>query len=275
MYGDKFERPYYAARDGVDPASITFDNIGYADAAIASFSIFKRLKTEGVIPTATRFQVSLPTAVAVTWGFIHASQGIAVEPAYERAMLSEVEKICAAIPAGELAIQWDVCHEVLAHDGGIELYFDDALAQSLPRLARLGGSVPEAVQLGFHLCYGDPGHKHIQEPDDLATCVVFANGICANVARPVDWIHMPVPRGRDDDAYVAPLDGLELTEGAELILGLVHHSDGMDGNRRRMAAAARAVSEFGIATECGFGRRPPETITELLELHTQIVDDAI
>jgi hypothetical protein len=273
MYGDNVERPYFVARDGVDPSNLTFDNIGYADAAIASFEIFRRLKNDGVIPEATRFQVSLPTAVAVTWGFIHASQCAAIEPAYERAMLSEVAKFCAAIPADELAIQWDVCHEVLAVDGGIELYFDDVFAQSMPRLSRLGASVPEPVQLGFHLCYGDPGHKHIQEPKDLGTCVDFANGICANVARRVDWIHMPVPRGRDDDAYVAPLSGLSVTDGTELILGLIHHSDGVDGNRRRMATAERVVPDFGIATECGFGRRPAETISELLEFHAEIADD--
>jgi hypothetical protein len=272
VYGDNIERPYFGARDGVDPLRLTFDNIGYADAAISSFKIFRRLKTDGVIPKATRFQVSLPTAVAVTWGFIEQSQCIAIEPAYERAMLSEVDKICAAIPADELAIQWDVCHEILANDGAIELFFDDVMAQSMARLTRLGASAPEPVQLGFHLCYGDPGHKHILEPKDLATCVDFANGICANVARRVDWIHVPVPRGRDDDAYFAPLNALSLTDGTELVLGLVHHSDGMDGNRRRVATAERAVSDFGIAAECGFGRRPPETISELLEFHAQTAD---
>ncbi len=270
MYGDKVDRPYFAARDGIDPSGLTFDNIGYADAAIASYEIFQRLKSDGVIPAATRFQVSLPTATAVTWGFIHASQCLAIEPAYERAMLSEVGRICAAIPAEELAIQWDVCHEVLAFDGGLTLFYDDVLTQALARLERLGAAVPEPVQLGFHLCYGDPGHKHIKEPLDLATCVTFANGICETVLRPIDWFHMPVPRGRDDDSYVAPLDGLKLTPGCELVLGLVHHSDGMDGNRRRLATAARAVAHFGIATECGFGRRPPETIRELLEFHAEI-----
>lgn len=127
MYGDKIDRPYFAVRDGVDPSSVGFDNIGYADAAIASYDVFRRLKSEGVIPAATRFQVSLPTATAVTWGFIEPSQCLAIEPAYERAMLAEIDRICAAIPAAELAIQWDVCHEVLAFDGGLTLFYDDVL----------------------------------------------------------------------------------------------------------------------------------------------------
>ena len=36
-------------------------------------------------------------------------------------------------------------------------------------------------------------------------------------------------------------------------LGLVHRTDGLDGARRRLAAAKKVVTDFGIATECGFG----------------------
>jgi hypothetical protein len=270
MYGDQVDRPYFAARDGVDPARLTFDALGYADAATASFAIFRRLKTDGVIPAATRFQVSLPSPVAVTWGFIEPAQCAAIEPAYARAMAAEIDAICGAIPADELAIQWDVCQEVVAADGGLKLYYDDVLEQSLTRLARLGGMVPEPVQLGFHLCYGDPGHKHIIEPADLATCVAYANGITERVARPVDWIHMPVPRDRDDDAYFAPLGGLALAPDTELVLGLIHLTGGVDAGRRRLETASRAAPEFAIATECGLGRRAPETIAEVLQIHAEI-----
>jgi hypothetical protein len=55
-----------------------------------------------------------------------------------------------------------------------------------------------------------------------------------------------------------------------LCLGLVHHTDGVEGTRRRIAAAERFVSGFSIATECGFGRRRPETIAELLQIHTEV-----
>jgi hypothetical protein len=30
------------------------------------------------------------------------------------------------------------------------------------------------------------------------------------------------------------------------------------------------VTGFGIATECGMGRRPPETISGLLDLHREL-----
>jgi len=50
-------------------------------------------------------------------------------------------------------------------------------------------------------------------------------------------------------------------------LGLVHYTDGVGGTRRRLATAEKYVKNFAIATECGFGRRPPQTIPELLRIH--------
>ena len=46
--------------------------------------------------------------------------------------------------------------------------------------------------------------------------------------------------------------------------------DGVDGARRRLASARRYVSDFGVATECGFGRRAPETIEPLLTLNADV-----
>jgi len=85
-----------------------------------------------------------------------------------------------------------------------------------------------------------------------------------------NWIHLPVPRERDDAAYFAPLRGLKRASGTELYLGLVHFTDGLAGARRRLAATASAVTDFGIATECGLGRRPPATIADLFRLHAAI-----
>jgi hypothetical protein len=271
-FGDGIMRPVFGVRDGVDPKSLDMGSLGYATAAIESHDLFRRLRDDGSIPAGTRFQVSLPTPVAVINGFVHMDQRAALEPAYERAMTEEVARIAGAIPPDDLAIQWDVCHEVVAHDGGLALHYEDILGGSLDRLERIGAAVPDGVELGFHLCYGDPGHKHIVEPGDTATAVAFANGICARVPRRVDFIHLPVPRGRGDDAYFAPLQGLALTPGTELILGLVHHTDGVEGTRRRIAVAEKAVSGFGIGTECGFGRRAESTIPDLLRIHAAVAD---
>lgn len=264
--------PCFRVVEGLDPQEVSIGSLGYADAAIASYAVFADLKTQGVIPTATRFQVSLPTPVAVITSFVLPEQQGLIEPVYERAMLGELSRMTEAIPHDQLAIQWDVCHEVLAQDGALKLHYDEVLEHTLARLVRLGASVPEGAELGYHLCYGDPGHKHIQEPTDTATAVAFANGIAARSTRQVNWMHLPVPRERDDGAYFASLRDLSLRPETELILGLVHYTDGVEGTRRRIASAEKIVSDFAIATECGFGRRPAETIPELLRIHAQVAD---
>ncbi len=191
--------------------------------------------------------------------------------ALEAAMEGEVEAVAAAIPAGDLAIQWDVAYEVIACDGGQPpLHYGDPMGGSVERLVRQIGWVPPGVEAGVHLCYGDPGHKHVIEPEDLGTCVAMANGICANAGRRVDWIHLPVPRERGDDDYFKPLDGLELRPETELYVGCIHHTDGAAGTRTRLATASKHAQGFGLATECGFGRREPATIPGLLDIHAEV-----
>ena len=154
------------------------------------------------------------------------------------------------------------------------LHYEDVLTASTARIARLLGFVPMDIEAGIHLCYGDPGHKHIIEPADLSTCVAYANGIAQASARPVNFIHMPVPRDRSDAAYFAPLGALSLPAETDLYLGLVHFTDGADGTAARLVAAlaslAGHVGSFGIATECGFGRRDPVTIPPLLGIHATV-----
>jgi len=138
------------------------------------------------------------------------------------------------------------------------------------RLWRLGEAVPAGVELGFHLCYGDYGHEHFIEPRDMGVLVEVANALSTGVQRPVDWVQMPVPRARTDEAYFAPLRELKLRPETELFLGLVHYTDGVEGSRRRMEVAQRFVERFGISTECGLGRRPRDTIEPLLRMHAEL-----
>jgi hypothetical protein len=91
--------------------------------------------------------------------------------------------------------------------------------------------------------------------------------LSAALNRRLDFLHVPVPRNRDDDAYFEPLKDLALAPETELYLGLVHYTDGVEGTLRRMATADRHLKTYGIGTECGFGRRPPETVRPLLEIH--------
>ncbi len=271
---DNLQRPYYALKEGVSADDLDLGQFGYARHAMVSYAKFRDLKAEGVIPDGTRFQVCFPTPVAILSGFFESSAQEAAERAVERSFEAEVDEVVANIPNDELAIQWDVCYEIVGHDGGPPLYYDDLLGGSVERITRCLGFVPAAAEAGIHLCYGDPGHKHIVEPKDLSTSVRFANAISASAPRDVNWIHMAVPRSRSDDAYFEPLTALHLRPETELYLGLVHLTDGVDGARGRIAAAEKFRDEFGIATECGFGRRPPETISDLLDVHVGIADSS-
>lgn len=261
---------HFKLRPGADASAIAFGPLGYAEAARNSYAVFARLRAEGVIPVGRRFQVCLPTPLAPVSAFVVPQDQAAVEPHYEARMLAELVEIAGAIPRDDLAIQWDTAVEFALLEGVFPAAPMDVRAGILERLVRIGARVPEGVELGYHLCYGDAGHRHFVQPRDTSKLVDVANALAAQVQRPINWIHMPVPRDRADEAYFAPLRDLKLQPGTELYLGLVHYSDGEAGTRRRIGAAQQAVTQFGVATECGFGRRPPETVPDLLRIHAAV-----
>ena len=269
-FKDKVERTFYSLKDSVEANAIEFGELGYAREALESWALFSRLAEASKIPTATRFQVSLPTPVALLSGFVMMDSRAACEPALERAMIDDLNRIQDGIPNDRLAIQWDVCYEVVGTDGGPPLHYENSIAGSAALVGRLCGHVRDAVEMGIHLCYGDPGHQHIINPEDLTTSVGFANAICTASPRPVHFMHMPVPRDRADEAYFAALNNLAMPRETRLILGLVHHTDGAAGTRVRMATADKFVTDYDVATECGFGRRDPATVPELLEIHKDV-----
>ncbi len=252
-------------RPGVDPAAVEFDP-GYAPEAIASHERFRALRAAGTLPADIRFQVCLPTPMAVGYWFVAPGSRPDFFAAYERAFKSDLAKICAAIPHGDLAIQWDVCQEVLAWENYFPNRPETYKADICGMLARLGDAVPEPAELGYHLCYGTPNDEHVVMPEDLANAVEIAHGVLGRLGRSLQFLHVPAPKHRDDAAYYAPLAGLRLPEACELYLGLIHHDD-RDGDRRRIAAASRAVGDFGIATECGWGRGDPSRAPGLLDSH--------
>lgn len=264
------DRSKLQLRADVDPAAVTFDPPGYAADALQSYAVFARLKGEGVIPANRRFMVALPTPMTPAMAFTTAAAAPLVEPAYETALLAEVDELAAAIPHDQLAIQWDCSWEMAIWEGEWASPFPDARAGVTERLARLSQRVPPGVELGYHLCYGDYQHSHWKQPADAARLVEVANMLSTVVARPLNWVHLPVPRNRDDDAYFAPLRDLRLRPETELYLGLVHYTDGVEGTRRRIATAQKVVSAFGVAMECGWGRRQTATIPELLRIHREV-----
>jgi hypothetical protein len=270
-------RERYALKPGVRPEDVRFDNLFYADIAKRSYADFKRLKEAGKIPAGTKFQVALVPAHSVIWLFLVGALHAQIDPLYNDAVKREIDKIAAIIPHSELAIQFDVASAVFARlernepssYGRSKAEMQEAFANIL---VDLGNRVPPDVDLLYHLCYGDSNHRHVVEPTDMGDMVEFANRVSRQIARPVQLIHMPVPRNRSDDAYVEPLQRLKLRPETELCLGLVHHTDGVEGTKKRLAAAKKYTANFSIATECGFGRRDPQTIPELLRIHAAIAD---
>ncbi|MBO0688854.1 MAG: hypothetical protein J2P40_04670 [Candidatus Dormibacteraeota bacterium] len=242
--------------DGMAPEELHFGELGYAREARPSYEDFLAARSAGRLPPGVRFQVALPTPYAVVSSFCTPEDAPRILPAYERAMLGEVERICAAIPHQDLALQWDVCIEMVQWDGrwGVAPPFPGMEQAFAAMFERLSQAVPADVELGFHLCYGDLDAQHFVQPVDATKMVELANLIVASAGRPVAFVHLPVPADRDDDAFFAPLQGLRLPADTELYLGLVHVSDGVEGTRRRMRAARAHAPDFGIASECGISR---------------------
>jgi methionine synthase II (cobalamin-independent) len=148
---------------------------------------------------------------------------------------------------------------------------DEPKENIIARMQRLCAAVPEDVELGLHLCYGDFGARHFVEPRDASKMVEFANTLASSIKRPIAYIHMPVPVERSDDAFHRPLGDLNLKDGTQLFLGIVHAKDGVEGAKARMEAARRYAPKFGIATECGMARaRSEETVRTLLKIHADV-----
>lgn len=266
--GADYARPTLVRpRANIRPHEIKFDGLGYAQAALESYADFAALKRRGVIAADARFLVAVPTPLAPIALFVAPEAMFDVLPAYGAALNREVQAVINAIPAEELAIQWDVAVEFGLWEGLFPPPPGAWKPHLLDQLAALGALIPPAVELGFHLCYGDRGHRHFIEPKDCANLVEVANGIAQRARREIQWIHLPVPRSRTDAAYFEPLRQLALAPATTLYLGLVHQTDGLAGTRARIAAAARVVPNFGIAAECGLGRRDPATIRDFLKLH--------
>ena len=258
-------------RPGVDPATVSFDT-GYATAARDSYAVFRRLRHAGSIPPGVRFQVCLPTPMASGYMYVSPAALAAYLPVYERALLTALGDIVAAIPPADLSIQWDVCQEVLVFEHYFPhrpaTYRNDIFAQ----LGRLGDAVPAEAECGYHLCYGSPRDEHLVMPKDSAILAEIGNGLLACLHRRLDFLHLPVPADRSDDAYFEPLRALSLPRETALYLGLIHHADAA-GDQARMAAARKVVPRFGIATECGWGRTDPQRVPALLAAHRRVMQE--
>jgi len=261
------EIPRLRIKAGMLPKAADFKT-GYAAMAIESFALFDRMQQSGTIPKGVKFQISIPTPIAPTYNNMVPADRPKLLPPLTQHFIGEVAAIAKALPNDRIAIQWDVCQEVLAWEG----YYDpgpvDFRKETIDVSGEIGNAVPNAIELGYHLCYGSPADEHMVQPKDSGIMVEIVNAVVARVQRPIQFFHLPVPKGRTDDAYFAPLEKLKLPAGTQLYLGLIHHGDA-EGDARRLAAARRHTRVDGIGTECGMARGDPSRLPALLAAHAR------
>ena len=261
--------PRLRIRDGADVESLHFEGLGYADVARSSYRTFSLLKRDGVVPAHCRFQVCLPTPLAPISVFVTAEDQAVIEPVYERRMLDELEAILDDIPHDQLVVQWDTNFEFVILEGYLPTWFSDVRAGVVERLLRLARAVPADVQLGFHFCHSHEG-RHQYRPHDATKLVEVANALTTGLGRTVDWLHLPVAHDIDV-SFFETLGQLAVRPETELYLGLIHVDDGVVGAQARITTAKRYLQhEFGVATECGWGRNSPADVPALLEIHREL-----
>ena len=199
----------YRLKPGKTVRDVSFGNLFYADIAKQSYAEFAELKRQGIVPKDCRFQIDLVPAHSVIWLFLQDDLHQPLDPVYNAALKREIDKIAHALPHDQIAIQFDVASAVFARlqrnePNAYGQNRGEMLASFSRILTDLAERVPADIELLFHFCYGDSNHKHVVEPRDMGDMVDMANRLSADIKRPIQLIHMPVPRDRADDAYFAP-----------------------------------------------------------------------
>lgn len=198
-----------------------------------------------------------------------------VDLLYQERLLQALQHIQEKIPASDLTIQFDLPAEISlleyqrgnTEDKYWKLYFLLVKAGIVQRLVALAAAVKYDVEMGYHLCYGDMGHVHFVQPPDTGLMVDLVNTIVQKIGpdHRVAYVHMPVPKDRQDEAYFKPLRSLELY-GTKLFLGVVHANE-ESGTKKRLEAAQAAFPNIaGVGTECGMGRTPTEELDNILKI---------
>lgn len=260
--------------------------LGYDEDAVESYKTFCKLRDEGVIDKDARFQVCLPGM---------SSFAIFVKPAYQylvedlayQVLLQETEAIVAAIPAKDLALQFDIASDYIKNEAqrqGPSLYLstlredfhppaEDAMERYAGQYAGLVAKVPSDAYTGLHICMGNINNKPVLAPRDMSVMVMLANRIISKAAssRPMQWVHFGcLPEWKDEMPY-APLAGLD--KSVAVYLGVVYPND-LEGAKERVAAAKKQLQEFGVAPPCGLARTSEEGVQSVLDILKELSPQA-
>jgi hypothetical protein len=273
---------YYRVKPGYLKQGVTLGPYGIAENAIASYRQFKHMKESAAVPARARFQATLPGPLDCAF-VVELPQDELFRLA-EEATAREIGAIVEASPADDLTIQIDLAFEVeieeyqrRPQDFDMPVYqgVDWTLEDQATLIANICNRIPANIELGFHLC--SIWHIDQSKGQDNNVHVDWCNALSRKIDRPIGYFHMPtIPEHQAAD--FAPLRRLKLHPETQLFLGVIHMGDGLEGARRRIAAAASAVTDFGVGAFCGLAqpsRREaahPHTVEEIFALHRKVAE---
>lgn len=261
--------------EGISVVEKSDPHTGYDKWAIESYEVFKRLRDEGVIPKGVKLQVSIPTIASVIGPLVNKAFQARMAAIWHRALERDVRALQDAIPHEDLSIQYDLAADTALWEGVyLEPWFEgDPKKYTLDYILEMIGWVDQDVELGLHNCYGDMDHKHWYEPPSLQA--VADRGLALlDGPHKIQYFQCPIPVSAMDnlDAFIQPIvpfyEKLH-AQGGELYLGVVQFDD-PEGTKKRIEAALKYVPEFGVSTECGMGRTPPEQVPGLFKLSAEV-----
>ncbi len=187
---------------------------GYADMAIESWSVFDRLQGAGAIPAGVKFQISIPTPIA---------------PTYNNMVPSDRPRTAAGADAGvhrrgrghrQGAAERPHRHPVGRLPGGAGL--GELLRPRSGRFPHRDARRPERrsatrcrrrSSLAITFATAARPTSTWCSPRTPASWSRWSTRSSPGVARPINFFHLPVPKGRTDDGYFAPLAIAEAAAG--------------------------------------------------------------
>lgn len=203
-------------------------------------------------------------------------------PIYEAALFRALGRLQDEIPHGDLSIQLDLAVDTAYWEGQyLTPWFDPKAAKDhvMEYLLRMIDQIDQDVELGIHNCYGDMEHKHWFEPTSLKAVAERGKLLLDRSPHSIKYFHTPVPVSTMDnlEIFLEPLRELvprfEKHE-TELYLGVVQYDD-LEGTRRRIEAAGKVVPNFGLASECGWGRTPVEQMESIMSISRDLSEPTL
>jgi hypothetical protein len=125
------------------------------------------------------------------------------------------------------------------------------------RRLRDAGEIPAGTR--FQVCLPTPmasGHMYVSPASLAAYLPTYERALLAALHDIVDAI---------------PHRDLSLPTETALYLGLIRHAD-VESDHTRIAAAHKVLPQFGVATECGWGRTDQARVPGLLAAHRSAIE---